>query len=161
MTGLVTNAERSYRFDVRQFHRMMAAGIFDDQKVELVAGKIYAMTDLPPHTLAVGRLHESLRTALPPDEWTIREERPVLIGRAAQKRRELRRPADRGLRHDLPPRSRAKMAPVRRGEHSHRHDRSSQRPRHTHRGLDGTNGPAHRFSSRSTAASRIRLRWLI
>jgi Uma2 family endonuclease len=81
MTGLVTNAERSYRFDVRQFHRMMAAGIFDDQKVELVAGKIYAMTDLPPHTLAVGRLHESLRTALPPDEWTIREERPVLIGR--------------------------------------------------------------------------------
>jgi hypothetical protein len=31
MTGLVTNAERSNRFDVRQFHRMMAAGIFDDQ----------------------------------------------------------------------------------------------------------------------------------
>jgi len=50
MTGLLTNAERSYRFDVRQFHRMMAAGIFEDQKVELVAGKIYPMTDLPPHT---------------------------------------------------------------------------------------------------------------
>jgi hypothetical protein len=31
----------------------MAAGIFDDQKVELVAGKIYAMTDLPPHTYLV------------------------------------------------------------------------------------------------------------
>ena len=48
MPGLLTNAERSYHFNVRQFHRMMAAGIFEDQKVELVAGKIYAMTDLPP-----------------------------------------------------------------------------------------------------------------
>jgi hypothetical protein len=32
MIGLSTSAERSYHFDVRQFHRMMAAGIFDDQK---------------------------------------------------------------------------------------------------------------------------------
>ena len=60
---------------------MMAAGIFDDQKVELVAGKIYAMTDLPPHTFAVGRLHEALRAVLPREQWTIREEKPVLIGR--------------------------------------------------------------------------------
>ena len=81
MTGLLTNAERSYHFDVRQFHRMMAAGIFEDQKVELVAGKIYAMTDLPPHTFAVGRLHEALRAVLPRDGWTIREEKPILIGR--------------------------------------------------------------------------------
>ena len=55
MITLLTGAERSYRFDVRQFHRMMASGIFDDQKVELVAGKIYPMTDLPPHVFAVGR----------------------------------------------------------------------------------------------------------
>ena len=81
MTGLLTNAQRSYPFDVRQFHRMMAAGIFHDQKVELVAGKIYPMTDLPPHTFAVGRMHESLRAVLPRDKWTIREEKPVLIGR--------------------------------------------------------------------------------
>ena len=60
---------------------MMAAGIFEDQKVELVAGKIYAMTDLPPHTFAVGRLHEALRAMLPRDRWTIREEKPILIGR--------------------------------------------------------------------------------
>ena len=43
MTMLLTDAERSYRFDVRQFHRMMASGIFDDQKVELVAGRIYPL----------------------------------------------------------------------------------------------------------------------
>jgi hypothetical protein len=59
----------------------MVAGIFDDQKVELVAGKIYAMTDLPPHIFAVGRLHEALRAVLLREEWTIREEKPVLIGR--------------------------------------------------------------------------------
>jgi Putative restriction endonuclease len=60
---------------------MMAAGIFDDEKVELVAGKICAMTDLPPHTFAVGRFHEALRAELPRDDWTIREAKPVLIGR--------------------------------------------------------------------------------
>jgi Uma2 family endonuclease len=81
MTTLLTSAERSYRFDVRQFHRMMAAGIFDDQKVELVAGKIYPMTDLPPHVFAVGRLHEALRAFLRRDHWSIREEKPILIGR--------------------------------------------------------------------------------
>ena len=57
MSGFLTYSERSYHFDVRQFHRMLVAGIFADQTVELVAGKIYAMTDLPPHTFAVGRLH--------------------------------------------------------------------------------------------------------
>jgi Uma2 family endonuclease len=81
MIGLMANAGRSYRFDVRQFQRMMAAGVFRDQKVELVAGKIYAMADLPPRTFAVGRFHEVLRAMLPRDEWNIREERPVLFGR--------------------------------------------------------------------------------
>jgi hypothetical protein len=81
MPGLLTNAARSYPFDVRQFHRMTAAGIFDDQKVELVGGTIYALTDLPTHTFGVGRFHEGLRALLPRDVWTIREEKPILIGR--------------------------------------------------------------------------------
>jgi len=81
MAGLLTNAQRSYHFDVRQFQRMMAAGIFDDQKVELVAGKIFPMTDPPPHTFAVETLHEALRAMRPRDHWTIREEKPILIGR--------------------------------------------------------------------------------
>jgi Uma2 family endonuclease len=81
MIGLLTNAARSYRFDVRQFRRMMAAGIFEDQKVELVAGKIYEMTDQPPHTFALETLHDSLRVMLSRDDWTVREEKPILIGR--------------------------------------------------------------------------------
>ena len=55
----VGKRERSYRFDIRQFQRMVAAGIFQDQKVELVAGRIYPMTDLPPHTFALETFHES------------------------------------------------------------------------------------------------------
>jgi hypothetical protein len=81
MIALLTGAERSYRFDVRQFHRMMASGIFDDQKVELVAGKIYPMTDLPPHVFTVGRLRNALSAMLVAVHWTIREEKPILIGR--------------------------------------------------------------------------------
>ncbi len=81
MTGLLTSGQRSYDFDVRQFQRMIAAGIFDDHKVELVAGKSHPMPDPPPHTFAVGRFHESLRVVLQRDGWTIREEKPVLIGR--------------------------------------------------------------------------------
>ncbi len=81
MIGRLTNAQRSYDFNVRQFDRMIAAGIFQDQKVELVAGRIYALTDLPPHTFAVSRFHESLRGVLLRDKWTIREENSVLIGR--------------------------------------------------------------------------------
>jgi hypothetical protein len=81
MITLLTGAERSYRFDVRQFHRMMASGIFDDQKVELIAGKIYPLIDLPPHTFAVERLHQALQDMLPREHWTVREEKPILIGR--------------------------------------------------------------------------------
>ena len=81
MIGLSTSAARSYRFEIRQFHRMMATGIFDDQKVELIAGKIDAITDLLPHIFAVERLRQALLTRLAHDEWTIREEKPDLIGR--------------------------------------------------------------------------------
>ena len=76
-----TSAERSYRFDVRQFHRTMAAGVFKDQKVELIAGRIYVMTDLPPHTFAVRRLNRGLLAMLATDQWTVSQEQPVLLGR--------------------------------------------------------------------------------
>jgi hypothetical protein len=81
MTGLLTSAKRSYLFDVRQFRRMMAAGVFGDHKVELVAGKIYPMTDLPSHTFAVGRLYRALLAMLAEALWAVRAEQPVLIGR--------------------------------------------------------------------------------
>src|SRR5690349_9866930 len=81
MIALTTDAARSYRFDVRQFRRMMAAGVFKDHKVELVAGRVFPMTNLPPHISAVENLHESLRPMVPADRWTIREEKPVSFSR--------------------------------------------------------------------------------
>jgi Putative restriction endonuclease len=78
---LLTDARRSYRFDVRQFQRMMASGIFGDQKVELVAGRVFPLTDQPPHVFAVETIHDCLRAVLAQDRWTIREEKPILIGR--------------------------------------------------------------------------------
>ncbi|MGC8643898.1 MAG: Uma2 family endonuclease [Isosphaeraceae bacterium] len=78
---LLTDARRSYRFDVRQFHRMMASGIFGDQKVELVAGRVFPLTDQPPHVFAVGRVRKALDSMLSSALWTIREEKPILIGR--------------------------------------------------------------------------------
>jgi Putative restriction endonuclease len=80
MLTILTDAARSYRFDVRQFRRMMIAGIFENHKVELVAGKIYVMTDLPPHTFALETFREALRVMLSRGQWTIREEKPVLMG---------------------------------------------------------------------------------
>jgi hypothetical protein len=81
MIALTTDAARSYRFDVRQFHRMMAAGVFHDHKVELVAGRVFPMTDQPPHTFAVGRLYRALFGLVPEADWTVREEKPILFGR--------------------------------------------------------------------------------
>jgi hypothetical protein len=81
MIRLLADGRSSFRFDVRQFHRILASGVFGDQMVELVAGRIFPMTDLPPHVFAVGRIHEAFRPLFPRDRWTIREEKPILIGR--------------------------------------------------------------------------------
>jgi hypothetical protein len=81
MIALLTDAARSYRFDVRQFHRMLTTGVFTDQKVELVAGRVFPMTKRPPHIFAVESLHDLLRPILPADRWTIREEKPISFSR--------------------------------------------------------------------------------
>ena len=80
-TKIDAGSTRSYRFDVKQLRRMQAAGVFDDQKVELIGGRIYAMTDLPPHVLAVDRFFKTLFLMLPRDKWTVYQEKPLLIDR--------------------------------------------------------------------------------
>lgn len=76
-----TTATGSYRFDVRQFFRMQVAGVFGDDKVELVAGRVYEMTELPPHIFAIGRLRRGTEALFPLDAWDVRQEAPILIGR--------------------------------------------------------------------------------
>jgi hypothetical protein len=72
----------SYRLTVRQFLKMIDAGIFrDDDRVELLGGLLVVkMTTNDPHDLAVDRLGATLTLGLPVD-WIARQEKSVVLGR--------------------------------------------------------------------------------
>jgi Uma2 family endonuclease len=70
-----------YRLTVRQFEKMIDAGIFrDEDHVELLGGLLVdKMVKKDPHNFSVGELGELFRDALKPD-WTVREEKSVVLG---------------------------------------------------------------------------------
>jgi len=70
-----------YRLTVRQFERMIEAGIFrDDDRVELLSGILVdMMTKYDPHNFAVDSLGDGLRPIVKP-QWTVREEKSVVLG---------------------------------------------------------------------------------
>jgi Uma2 family endonuclease len=72
-----------YRLTVRQFERMIDAGIFpDDVRVELLGGMLVdKMTKNDHHNFTVGRLGKILGRLLPSD-WFVREEKSVTLGRS-------------------------------------------------------------------------------
>jgi Uma2 family endonuclease len=75
-TGLVP-----YRINVRQFEKMIDAGVFrEGEHVELLGGILVAMTINPPHVVIVTCLANLLRPLLPAD-WLLFEEKPVQFGR--------------------------------------------------------------------------------
>ncbi len=71
----------AYRFSVNKFNRMCAAGLFEDEKVELLNGLMTRMTSGPGHDYAVALLSQILEKLLPADRWSVREEKPVELGR--------------------------------------------------------------------------------
>jgi Uma2 family endonuclease len=70
-----------YRFDVPAFDRLCAAGTFEDRKVELLNGLLVMMTSGPAHDNAVTALGDRLEELLPKNDWTVREEKPVVLSR--------------------------------------------------------------------------------
>jgi Uma2 family endonuclease len=70
--------EPIYRLSVEQYHRMIEAGILDDDTpVELLEGwLVQKMTKHPPHVVAKGLLGDRLRE-LAPIGWYVDEEAPV------------------------------------------------------------------------------------
>ncbi len=72
-----------YRLTVRQFDKMIDAGIFrDEDHVELLGGLLVdKMVKRDPHNFAIVELSELLRDVLKP-AWVIREEKSVVIGRS-------------------------------------------------------------------------------
>jgi Uma2 family endonuclease len=70
-----------YRFDVPTFDALCAAGTFGDQKVELLNGLLVMMTSGPAHDNAVTALGDRLEELLSRNDWTVREEKPVVLSR--------------------------------------------------------------------------------
>ncbi len=71
-----------YRLTVRQFEKMIAAGVFrDEDHVELLGGLLVEkMVKQDPHNFAIDKLGSILTHDLP-DEWIARQEKSVVLGR--------------------------------------------------------------------------------
>jgi Uma2 family endonuclease len=71
-----------YRISVRQFGKMIDAGVFgENDHVELLEGILVdKMTKNDPHNFTVGELADAFRAIVGPD-WIVREEKPVALGR--------------------------------------------------------------------------------
>ncbi|WP_165223440.1 Uma2 family endonuclease [Aquisphaera insulae] len=70
-----------YRLDVAGYDALGAAGTFADRKVELLNGLLVMMTTGPAHDNAVTALGDLLRERLPKSDWTVREEKPLILSR--------------------------------------------------------------------------------
>jgi Uma2 family endonuclease len=70
-----------YRFDVPAFDTLCAAGTFGDRKVELLNGLLIMMTTGPAHDNAVTALGDRLEELIPRNNWTVREEKPVVLSK--------------------------------------------------------------------------------
>jgi Uma2 family endonuclease len=74
-----------YRLTLRQFETMIDAGVFGDERVELLNGiMVTKMTANHPHIFAVSTLGELLRAALPQASWWVLEEKPIRMGSASR-----------------------------------------------------------------------------
>ena len=63
-----------------EYERMVAAGVFQDRRVELLDGVVYEMTpQLSPHAATVMQADEVLRAILPPG-FSIRSQMPLDLG---------------------------------------------------------------------------------
>lgn len=70
-----------YRMSAPKYEQICATGVFEDEKVELLDGAIIKMTTNPGHINAVTALVEQFLNLLARDRWTIREEKPIRLGR--------------------------------------------------------------------------------
>jgi Uma2 family endonuclease len=67
------------KWTVEDYHRMIASGILNDRRVELLAGKIYEMTpEAPLHTFCGGSLADYFRDRLN-RQALVREARPITL----------------------------------------------------------------------------------
>ena len=80
-TSLVLPFQRPlYRFTVDQYHRMVEAGILNDNdRVELLKGWVVEkMPQNPPHSSSITRVNRRLSRVLP-DEWILQVQGPITL----------------------------------------------------------------------------------
>jgi Uma2 family endonuclease len=80
-SGMTKSGIVRYRLKVRQFEKMIAAGIFRDKdRIELLGGILVdMMTKYDPHDFAVGSLGDELRPIVD-TAWIVREDKSVVLG---------------------------------------------------------------------------------
>ena len=67
-----------YRLSVDEYERMVAAGVLDDPRVELIHGLLVKKMGHPPHVIATKWLGRLLERIAPPG-WHVAKEDPVRI----------------------------------------------------------------------------------
>lgn len=68
------------RFSVDEYHKMIDAGWFDDERVELLEGWIVRqMGHNPPHDVAVRLASKMLDRQLPPEQWHTRVQSAITL----------------------------------------------------------------------------------
>jgi Uma2 family endonuclease len=65
------------RLTVDEFRQMLDAGLFEGRHVQLLDGELYEVTKNPPHSFSVLALADALRSLLPRNEYSIREEKSI------------------------------------------------------------------------------------
>src|SRR4051794_6128826 len=70
-----------YQMTPRQFHKAMEAGVFGENRVELLGGVPFIMAENPPHNLACLRLLRVLFAMAPAPRWVVNREQYLALGR--------------------------------------------------------------------------------
>ena len=69
-----------HRYTPRQFRRAIEAGVFGEDRVELLGGVAFGMSESPPHIVATSCLLDQLRAVAPPSRWFANKEHSLAVG---------------------------------------------------------------------------------
>jgi len=69
-----------YRMTPPQFHKAMEAGVFGENKVELLGGIPFIMSENPPHIFVSIRLDSALRALATAQGWVVNKQHRLELG---------------------------------------------------------------------------------
>jgi Uma2 family endonuclease len=69
-----------YRMTPRQFRKAIDAGAFGENRVELLGGVPFVMSENPPHIVATSCVLDQLRAVAPPPRWFANKEHSLALG---------------------------------------------------------------------------------